>query len=420
MFENIAAEEVILGTIMTNSNFFNRVSDILKEEHFSDPCNKIIYEEIVRLDKEGKGFNYITINNFFNQENLSEAKGGEYLKYLLAQASAIYSIRDYAFIIIELWQKRNLNQKLHDALENLKSESFDKVSLNLENEIAGLNFQGDKKKTEHMEDIVKNFTLEDDTIRIPTGIAPLDKVLNGGLAKKEITVLGARSGCGKTTLAQNIILNASKVGKKCLFISLEVDKRSLLIKFLSNMSSVDSRRISSNNLSQTEIQSINHSKNIIKDYNIYVNDSSSLNIFEIEKIIKQQLKRNPVDLVVVDYLQLVKTSGRNRVEEISQVSKCLKKIASTFDLAVLVLAQVNRDGADTLPRLQHLKGSGAIEEDADVVIFVHRDTQEQEGGGVGMAETGKLIIAKGRNIGIGDVDIRFEGKFSRFSEAGSF
>jgi len=420
MFENITAEEVILGTIITNSNFFNSVSDILKEEHFADPCNKIIYEEIVRLDKEGKGFNYITINNFFNQKNLSEAKGGEYLKYLLAQASAIYSIRDYAFTIIELWQKRNLNQKLHDALENLKSESFDKVSLNLENEIAGLNFQGDKKKTEHMEDIVKNFTLEDDTIRIPTGIAPLDRVLNGGLAKKEITVLGARSGCGKTTLAQNIILNASKVGKKCLFISLEVDKRSLLIKFLSNMSSVDSRRISSNNLSQTEIQSINHSKNIIKDYNIYVNDSSSLNIFEIEKIIKQQLKRNPVDLVVVDYLQLVKTSGRNRVEEISQVSKCLKKIASTFDLAVLVLAQVNRDGADTLPRLQHLKGSGAIEEDADVVIFVHRDTQEQEGGGVGMAETGKLIIAKGRNIGIGDVDIRFEGKFSRFSEAGSF
>lgn len=429
-FINIQGEHAILGTILISNTQLSRVIDKLEERHFYNEANKEVWKKIIELSNDNKLADSIILKEFFsNNLIVKEAGGVAYGQALLGEAVGVIDIREYCNEIIELWQKRELEAKLNSAIFDLHNNSFDKVSANLENDIAGLALQEPKKKTQHVSEMITDWEVDEaqgkTTKIIPTGLNQLDKVLNGGLHARQLCFIGARPSVGKTAISQNIIFNASKAGKKCLFISLEVDKRNVLYKFLSLSRSIPAWKIQKNILTHQDKEDLRESKRELKEMQIYVNDSSSLNITQIKQIIKNQIEKNPVDLVVVDYVQIIKgvdTKWKNESSAIKENTTMLKALAKQYDVAILALAQINRKGVesnDQEPNINDFKGSGGIEEDADVAIILHRNRNENEDKEKGyFSNTGKLIVAKNRHGFTGQVGVMFDGELGRFTELG--
>ena len=426
-FCNQEAEQMILGSIILNHRFLEKVADIILPKHFYFIEHREIWMKLIETSQESE-VNQVTLGDYFKNNELIKAAGGiNYLSILLLKASAIISLRDLSKKLIELWQKRELEILLTKSLDSLVDKKFDFIYSNLENEIAGLTFQEPKKKTQHISEILDDIAAEEalgvSEKFVPTGFKGLDKILNGGLHSQQLMIIGARPSVGKTTIGQNIMINASKLGKKCLFISLEVDKRNVVLKFLADLSSVQTWKISKRILNQDEIKSLNRANGELRKMGIYTNDSSYLKIGQITRIIKSQIEKEPVDLVVVDYVQIIRgedTKWKNEASLIKENTTMLKALAKQYDVAMIALAQINRNavvGATQEPTINDFKGSGGIEEDADVAIILHRDRNEDRKDG-NFATSGKLIIAKNRHGRTGEVGVTFDGGFGRFIEIG--
>lgn len=427
-FHNVEAEQAILGTIILNNDYHRRVVDFLEPKHFYEPAHQEIYEQIILGITNHELQNQVTLKEFFSNNPFLKGLGGiMYLSTLLGSASGIIDIRDYARTVAELWQKRELTKLILDTQESLQSGKFESVKAKLENEIAGLAMKEAKKKTQHIAEMVDELVYDQQNgvaaKFVPTGYKILDKKLNGGLYAQQLVIVGARPSVGKTSICQDIILNASKLGKKCLFISLEVDKRNVTLKFLSNLASVAAWKIQKNMMKPIEYEAFIMAKNTLKGYGIYTNDSSNMKARDVENIIKNQLDRNPVDLVVVDYVQYMRfddAKGRNEAWSIKENTTALKNMAKQYDVSMLALAQINRkavEGANQEPTVNDFKGSGGIEEDADVAIILHRDRQSDEDKQKGyFSNYAKLIIAKNRHGQTGEVNFTFDGDFGRFTE----
>ena len=429
-FSNQAAEQTILGTIIYNNAYLARVADILEEKHFYFPEHQAIWRHFVDVANEAVA-DQVTLNSFFAvNEEIKKVGGANYLAGLLGAASSIIDIRDYAKTVIQLWQKRELETLLTRSLEELEGKKFDFISANLENEIAGLAIKEPKKKTQHIRDLLKE--MDEDQASglcskfVPTGFKKLDEMLNGGIHAQQLVIIGARPSVGKSSICQNVILNASKASKKCLFISLEVDKRNVTLKFLSDLASVETYKIRNNWLSEVESKFLQKAKSQLREMEIYINDSSYLRISQIGQIIKSQLDKQPVDLVVVDYVQIIRgddVKNKNEALVIKENTTALKAFAKQFDVAMLALAQINRkavEGAKQEPTINDFKGSGGIEEDADVAIILHRDRNEGDVKDNYFSQNGKLIVAKNRHGKTGEIAIQFNGDFGRFSEMGDY
>lgn len=421
---NNEAEQIILGTAILNNSYLVNVADILEDKHFYYKEHKAIWEQFVKIGREGGIADPVTLKNFMDDDEAFQGvEGSNYLMALMNVATGIVDIRHYAKVLIKQWQKREAEILLKQSLEDLKSKDFDYITSNINNELSGIEFQESKKKTQHISDIIADIELEDEQGMsnkfTPTGFKGLDGIMNGGIYNQQLCIIGARPSVGKTSVAQDIILRASQQGKKCLFISLEVDKRNVLIKFLSNQASIENYRIQKNILNKEEKESLKRAKEEIRKMQIYVNDSSSLNIQQIERIIKNQIEKQPVDLLVVDYVQIIRgidTRGRSEATIIKESTTHLKSMAKKYDMGVLALAQISRKGVDGCePSVNDFKSSGGIEEDADVAIILHRERDEEKKDGY-FSSNGKLIIAKNRHGRTGEINIEFDGKFSRFNE----
>lgn len=425
-FSNLAAEQAILGTVIYNNAYLIRVADILEEKHFYFPEHQAVWKHFVDVANETVA-DQVTLRSFFDlNEGTKKVGGASYLVGLLGAASSIIDIRDYAKTVIQLWQKRELEMLLTRSLEELDEKKFDFISANLENEIAGLAVKEPKKKTQHIRDLLKEMD-EDQASGIsskfvPTGFKKLDEMMNGGIHAQQLVIIGARPSVGKSSICQNVILNASKASKKCLFISLEVDKRNVTLKFLSDLASVGTYKIRNDWLSDVEKKFLQQAKSQLREMEIYTNDSSYLRISQIGQIIKSQLDKQPVDLVVVDYVQIIRgedVKNKNEALIIKENTTALKAFAKQFDVSMLALAQINRkavEGAKQEPTINDFKGSGGIEEDADVAIILHRDRNEGDTKDNYFSESGKLIVAKNRHGKTGEISIRFDGEFGRFTE----
>ena len=425
LFINEEAEKSVLGSIIMNNDNIAKVLDILEPKHFAVEFHSKLYENIIEVMADIKA-DSITLSEFFK---INQMDG--YQAQLLSSICPFSSERDYAIIIRGLWQKRELENLLKESLDSLNENSFDKVKASFENELLGLAIQEPKKKTQHISEMIDEFTFDQENgIKdkfVSTGYSDLDSMLNGGLYSKQLAILGARPSIGKTTLGQNIILNATKSGNKCLFISLEVDKRNVTLKFLSNVASIPAWKISRNMISDSDRASLELAKERLKDMMIYTNDSSNMRARDIENVIKNQLELNPVDLVVVDYVQYIRNDnvkGMNEAWSIKENTTALKSMAKQYDVAMLALAQINRkavEGANQEPTINDFKGSGGIEEDADVAMIIHRDRlQEDEKQKGYFSNSTKIIVAKNRHGQTGEVMLNFDGEFGRFTEMEEF
>jgi len=421
---NIEAEAAVLGTIILNNQYLRRVEDILQEKHFYEAAHKNIFNKIVNSLKNDGLANTVTLKQFFeSDEEVKFCGGASYISDLLAAASTIIDIRKYAFLIVENYNKRQSQEFLIQSLQRLEKEDTLAVVDELSNNLAKLDNESSQvviRSGEDMRDkLLLHWQNKDAQEPIPSGIPTLDKMLNGGFCKKKLYVIAAAPGCGKTSFSQQVILKALEKQMGCFFFSIEMEEESILTRFLGYLSEVNPFRILINNIFNHEKQRFEIAGEKFAELQKYflMTDDSNICIQKIKSVLKRAKRKIPISLVVVDYIQIMQLKEAKNVSEATLIKEnvtALKEIAKTFDVAVIALSQLTKESLDGKPSLKALKGSGGIGEGADTVINIWNDDKDD---GTNQAQTTiNFSIAKNRNGAKGDILIKFDGEFGKFTE----
>jgi len=413
--QNLQLEQQILGLTIQNKCYFEKIEDLTKAEYFSIPFHQKLFEKITEIRKTTNtdGFINVFLHQYFNDSERQE------IVIMIHNASTLANIRDYAFSLIELYQKRETVKAMQDFQNTIIEKKYNFATSELLDKIAKLdNVNQDNAKISTLEEIEKEIQDEDsEELHLSTGFKKLDEVLNGGLRKGNLTVLGARPAVGKTSWGQQVILNIAKQRKVCLFASLEVNNRQVYDKFISINKSIPAWKIARKRLNQAEIADYDKSKKELKEINdfIFVVDASQ-SIKQIELMVKRHISKRKLDLLAVDYIQIVKREYSKNISEataIKEITTGLKDIAKKYNIAVLGLAQINREGVNGKePTMNDLKGSGGIEEDADCIILLHRPIADD----AVLSSDGTFRVAKNRWGATRNISFSFDGQITTFFE----
>ncbi len=454
---NLEAEQSLLGALMLNNQVFEIISEYLRPEHFSHPLHKTIYESMLRLIERSQVADPITLKPLLENDPLIlEAGGIGYLVDLAAGVSSTVSVRDYAQMIHEFYLRRSLSSIgdliMRDA-HDLKSENtaMEKIE-GAEKQLYDLASRGDTSRgavpfktalTEAIKMAEVAYRRESSVVGVTTGLLDIDKML-GGLHPSDLLILAGRPSMGKTALATNIAFNAAKAyadnpkdGGAVAFFSLEMSAEQLATRILSTQSQISSDKIRRGEIRAEDFPKIVTASREIENLGLYIDDTPALSITAVRNRARRLQRQHGIGLIVVDYLQLLESSGKsrngdNRVQEISDISRGLKALAKELNVPVLALSQLSRaveQREDKRPQLSDLRESGSIEQDADVVMFVYRDeyyelrkeplagtdkyTEWMQRMGK-IANQAEVIVAKQRHGPVGTVKLYFDGKFTRF------
>lgn len=416
--QNLELEQNILGLLIQSKKYFENIEDLIKKEYFSNQFYQKIFEKIkeIRKSTNTEGI-LVLLKPFFTQEEIKE------ILVMIYNASTLANIRDYAFSLIELHQKREVIKAINDFQNSIIEKRYDFASSELINRIAKIDSEivVNNNKISTLAEIEKNIINENsDDLYLPTGFKKLDDVLNGGLRKGNLTVLGARPAVGKTSWGQQVILNIAKQNKVSLFISLEVNNSQIYYKFISINKLIPAWKIYKKQLNQVEMLDYNKSKEeltgLLNNF-IYLNDAPAT-IHQIETMVKRHIATRKLDALIVDYIQIVKREYNKNISEstaIKDITTGLKDIAKKYNIAVLGLAQINREGVNGKePTMSDLKGSGGIEEDADCVILLHRPVVDNEF--TGLSPDGTFKVVKNRWGATRSIKFSFNGDITTFFE----
>jgi len=454
---NIEAEQAVIGSILVSNEIYDEISSIVDTSKFFDPIHKKIFEIIEKLIAKGLLANPITLKNYFeNHEGLKELGGQEYLIKITKFSTSIKQAIDYANIVQEMHVRRELIKISESVLEQASSRtdfsnSGEEMIQNAEKSLFDLaerghfnqsfmKFESALKQTIEM--AKSAYQNEEGLVGVPTGLTDLDAKL-GGLHKQDLIIIAGRPSMGKTALATNIAFNAAKnIEKKgnkstVAFFSLEMSSEQLSTRILSEQSKIRSNDIRRGKVSEREFeQFIETSKNIF-ELPLYIDETPAITIAAISNRSRRIKRLFGLELIVVDYIQLMRSSGNkeyNRVQEISEITQGLKALAKELDVPVLALSQLSRaveQRDDKKPQLADLRESGSIEQDADVVMFVYRDAyylerKEPTLGGIEHAEwkqkmeevsrIADIMIGKQRHGPTGNIKVEFEAIYTRFKD----
>ncbi len=458
---NIEAEQSVLGTIILNNQYLNRVVEFLLPEHFYEPAHQKIYEQIYHsIEKSNIVANQITLKQFFDGEESIKAIGGSsYLATLLAKASAIIDIANYGRIIHDLALKRELVM-IGEDIVNKANKLEDKTTATEQIELAesklfqlteGSSSKSDFKNISHAIKETLDKTLiaksRDSHISgISTGLVDLDKIL-GGMQSSDLIILAGRPSMGKTALGINLAINSCKYlnqgiedksqQKAVGFFSLEMSAEQLSARILSMECSINATKFRSGQLNEAEWEALALRSAEISKLPFFIDDTPALSISAIRTRVRRMVRKNNLAFLIIDYLQLIRgvssRSNDSRVQEVSEITQGLKAIAKEFNIPVLALSQLSRaveQREDKRPQLSDLRESGSIEQDADVVAFIYRDSyyherkrpDESDGEKFHawskrmqeIAHKTEVIIAKQRNGPVGNVNLYFDAEFTRF------
>jgi len=415
--QSLEIEEQILALTIQNKSYFEKIEDLTKAEHFFTPFYQKIFEKITEIRKTTSTDGSILV--FLTQ--CLDADERQAIILIIGKISSLVNIRDYAFSLIELYKKRE-TLKAIEYFQNAiieKKDKYDFATSELLDKIAKLDIENqDNAKISTPADTEKEIESEtNEELHLPTGFKKLDEVFGGGLKKETLTVIGARPRVGKTSWCQQVILNIAKQRKVCLFASLEVSNREVYNKFVSMNKKIPAWKITRNLLNQTEKKDYDISKQELRESNFIFYDDRPKSIRQIEIMVKKHLAIRKLDLLVVDYIQIVKRENHNKSINISEataikdITSNLKQIAKKYNIAVLGLAQLNRQGTDA-PTMNDLKSSGGIEEDADRVIILHR---QEDKDGI-LENNGTFNITKNRLGASKVIDFSFIGEITTFFE----
>lgn len=432
---NLEAERALLGSILLNADVLPSVIEILRPVDFYNKHHSEIFTSVISLFEKNEPVDALTLKNELASRGILDEVGGDvYLSDIVNSTITSSNAVTYGKIVREKALLRNMIRTAESIVEDgyLGIEDAEEFMDKAETDIFKVSEERSTTSYHHMRDMVSEVLKEIEgltedkrlTRGVPSGFTDLDS-RTLGFQPSDLIIIAARPGMGKTALSLNIAYNAAVKGKKGVAVfSLEMSKEQLAMRLLCSLARVDLYRLRSGALQSDEYQAIAKAAGILADASIYIDDSPGLSSLELRakaRRLKHELK-DGLSLVVVDYLQLMRGRGRTdtREQEISEISRSLKFLAKELNIPVLAISQLNRaveSRDDKRPRLADLRESGAIEQDADLILFIYRDELYRKGEIPdeikGKAE---VIIGKNRNGPVGKVDLVFLKEYTRFED----
>lgn len=430
----IDAEEAVLGAILLEHSALERCIDILEIAYFYKEQNKKLYQVILALKQKKAPIDIITATNMARQMVLLDEIGGAfYISELTNKVCSSAHIEYHSLLIMQCWMQRELaqlSQETQTRVLNGQEDIFDVIDITQES-INKIRNQKKLLQEYSMDDVINlvktNFDsiVESGIIGKPSGLYELDKTLSG-FTMGSMTIVAGRPGMGKTSLAKKILLNNAQQGTPSLFISIEMPAEEQVRRMISSKTG-----ISYNDITRYKLLHQNQKTAIdvaIEEYRklpIYINDQGGLTLMQFESIVTRMVEQKGIELVVIDYLQLMKGSGNkgaNRENDISEISRGIKAVAKNFKIPIIALSQLSRqveDNPGKRPAMHNLRESGSLEQDADAVILIYRPEYYNymaDSDGNSLVGTAELIVAKNRNGSLGTAKVAFNGETTTFSD----
>ena len=430
--QDIVAEKSLLGAIMISDAILPEILTIIRPNDFYEEKHRIIFSAMMDLYDSHQPVDLLTITSKVKQKKqLKEIGGAPYLAELSNFVPAASHAKAYAEIV----EKASTRRRLINAAAKIADSAYEDGA-----NVGELVGQAEKELFEVSDKIVKSdYTAMDEMLAdalehiellrknkgalrgLKTGFRDLDKK-TAGLQKGDLVIIGARPAMGKTTFAQNLAYNIASINNKgVLFFSMEMAKNEIVERMISDVAGVDNWNIRTGNLSDEEFARINDAMAEMDEIPIFIDDTSSMTIMELRNKARRAMHDHNIGIVIVDYLQLIQGSDRykgNRVQEVTEISRGLKILARELEIPVVALAQLSRSVTgrdDPRPVLSDLRESGSIEQDADLVMFLHRpDYYKQNDDNYEPTNITELLIAKHRHGAVGKIELYFHPELLRF------
>ena len=471
-FQNIEAEIAVIGCLLWDNRNYEKIADLLNEDHFINKNNKIIFKTIKNLLDKNILVSPITLKNHLENYDI-KFDNIKYLNQIKDSAPSTHNVYHYAKIIYELHIKRSLvgigQNIIQETIENSNElEGYDLIE-NAENDLYNLSQSGSTERKyspfsqalkSAIDIIDQSFKKDGKIAGLPTGLKDLDKKL-GGLHKSDLVIIAGRPSMGKTALGTNIAFNAAKKfkeeedefgnkiivdGGKVAFFSLEMSSEQLATRVLAEQSKITGDKMRKAELSKDDFTKIAKVSSELQNLNLFIDDNPVLTIPSLRSRARRLKRIYNIDLIIVDYLQLMSGSSNSRndgrVQEISEITRGLKAIAKELNIPIIALSQLSRQveqREDKRPQLADLRESGTIEQDSDVVMFIFRESyylermepikkpdeaeekyNEKHQRWIELCEknynTAEIIIAKQRHGPIGTIKAHFDPNFTKFSD----
>ena len=423
------AEQSVLGAIILEPTTIQVAAEHLKPDDFYNPRHKLIFEAMLSLYGANDNITLVTLKNQLERCGQLETVGS--MKYIAEIAGAVGTsvyIRDHINIVKDKALYRSFIQMANNVLSKSYSTEtpIEKLSDEVEKQVFGILQNSGSGDFTHIRDVIlEPFNDIEEIIKnggqipgISTGFIDLDRI-TAGLHNSNLIIIGARPSMGKSALGLNIVQNAAVKSKKiCAVFTLEMAKKEVANRMLACEAGVDLSKMRTGDIQQTDWEKLAEAMGVLAEANIYIDDTSSITLAEIRSRCRKLKIEHGLDMVMIDYLQLMEGGGNeaSRQQEISNISRGLKVMAKELEVPVIALSQLSRTletRADKRPMMSDLRESGAIEQDADVIMFIYRDeyyNPESEDRGVA-----EIIIGKQRSGSTGTVKLRYDGQYTRFS-----
>ena len=462
---NIEAEQALLGAILVNNEAFYRVSDFLTPDHFYEPVHRTIYEVAGKIIRAGKAATPITVKTYLPDQLVAEMSMSQYLARLAAEATTVINAGDYGQTVYDLAIRRTLIQigeemtsTAYDADVEMTApkqiEEAEKALFDLaEKGRYDGGFQGfSEALTEAIKMAGEAYQRDGRLSGIATGLVDLDRQM-GGLQKSDLVIIAGRPGMAKTSLATTIGFHVASQwrgevtpdghrktvdGGQVGFFSLEMSSEQLATRILSGEAEISSADIRRGNIHESQFSRLVDVSNMLSTVPLYIDDTGGLSISQLAARARRLKRQKGLDLIIIDYVQLLSGSSRkaseNRVQELTEITTTLKSLAKELEVPIIGLAQLSRaveQRDDKHPQLADLRDSGSIEQDADVVLFIYREEyylknkEPKEGTPEHLTWQGEMekvhgraevIIGKQRHGPTGTVQLAFEAQYTRFSD----
>ncbi len=440
--QNLDAEQAVLGAILIENDSINKVIETLSPEDFYKETHRRIYSSMLDMFEAGEAIDLVTLTNALRgTKSLETAGGASYLATLVSLVPTAANIKNHARIVRE---KSVLRKLIHTATDII-TQSYDDTGSAVD--IDELLDQAEKSIFEIAQNKIRDsfislknivghsfaiverlYERKEMVTGLPTGFLDLDE-RTSGLQPSDLIIVAGRPSMGKTAFCLNIAAYAAiEKGKSVAIFSLEMAKEQLVLRLLGSESRVDAHKLRTGHLSERDWTPLSNAAGRLAEAPIFIDDTAAMSVLEMRAKARRLKAEHELDLIIVDYLQLMRGRGNesSREQEISNISRSLKALAKELRVPVIALSQLNRavetrPGKEKRPMLADLRESGAIEQDADVILFIYRDEVYNRcecppDGDCLCERRGKaeVIIGKQRNGPIGKVDLAFINKFTRF------
>ena len=430
--QDIEAEKSLLGAILISDGALPEILTILKPRDFYEERHQMIFEAMMNLYDQHKPVDLLTVTTELRtKKQLKDIGGAPYLTELSNFVPAATHAKAYAEIIEKASTRRRLIKAGNEIANKAFEDDADVQSLigSAEKELFDVSDKVVKSDYVAMDELladafdrIEELHKNKGALRgLKTGFRDLDKK-TAGFQKGDLVIIGARPAMGKTTFAQNLTYNIASMNKKgVLFFSMEMAANEIVDRMISDVSGVDNWKMRTGNLTDDEFQRIGEALGEMDELPIYIDDTSSMTIMDLRNKARRAMHDKDIGIVIVDYLQLIQGSDRykgNRVQEVTEISRGLKILARELEIPVVALAQLSRSVTgrdDPRPVLSDLRESGSIEQDADLVMFLHRpDYYRQNDDNYEETHITELLVAKHRHGAVGKIELYFHPELLRF------